>query len=160
AARAGYDPASGKCTAWTATDGGIAVASGGSAGCTLADDGAWKVSSQGLHTLGSFGLVGISYPCPAGGRGCNALYVASGDNGPGARALDGTGHPLGGCGDSGNVLSDPGLFKPRLLATDRNGALEVYRSGLANLDSPTATIAVPPVVNSDWGNHVIRDSNW
>jgi hypothetical protein len=130
------------CTALSATDGGIFRATDAHRPCRLDAGDPWVLSSQGLHAFGSTGVVGIGHACPSGSGSCPALYVASGDNDTWVRMPDGvwrtTGYSLG---DSGNVLFDHGLSKPKLVVATRGGTVRVF----GNRDGE------PPL--DDWGDH-------
>jgi hypothetical protein len=137
-----YNPGSGNCTVYLATDGGVFANLHGSGTACQTSQGPWGRAQSGFHARYNFSLAGVSQaPCGSQPHACPALYLPSGDNGTWG-SLDGgqTWNDMGCCGDSGTAVVDPGL--PTRMVTLRNADRQLYVSSTSS----------PPAKSDNKGN--------
>ena len=155
-----YNPASGVCTAYATTDGGVFAYSPGPVNLASCDAiGAvtgWVGASSGLHLLLSATLTGLSAPgnilaCLAlhavDGEPCPVLYLPSADDDTWFTSLGGepnsSWQPLvDGLGDSNEVFVDPAL--PGVTLAVRNGTynLQISNQTLNDIVTPDTVIGI------------------
>ena len=152
-----YDPASGVCTAYATTDGGVFAYSPGPFNLSCIALGAvsgWVGASSGLHLLLSATLTGLSAPgnslaClishAVDGQPCPVLYLPSADDDTWFTSLGGepnsTWQPLiDGLGDSNEVFVDPALSSVTLAVRNGTYNLQVSNETVHDIATPDTSI--------------------